>query len=168
MVQQMMPMDIEGSNKVVEGNRKKFKHIGRLKDSGANVAIIFRTVPDEPNHCLVIGPKFLDDTNHNAFMKALESQEGQASFELGTYLNRTVFPDGTNMLAFLHQGNYIKKMLTKNVVVTMGSGNDGEVSLDELNKLIAKERGVKISELAVQDPTPNQTADATKKKTTKK
>ena len=146
MVQQMMPMDIEGSNKVVEGNRKKFKHIGRLKDSGANVAIIFRTVPDEPNHCLVIGPKFLDDTNHNAFMKALESQEGQA----------------------LHQGNYIKKMLTKNVVVTMGSGNDGEVSLDELNKLIAKERGVKVSELAVQDPTPNQTADATKKKTTKK
>ena len=72
------------------------------------------------------------------------------------------------MLAFLHQGNYIKKMPTKNIVVTMGSGNDGEVSLDELNKLIAKERGVKVSELAVQDPTPNQTADATKKKTTKK
>ena len=168
MVQQMMPMDIQGSNKVVEGNRKKFKHIGRLKESGANVAIIFRTVPDEPNHCLVIGPKFLDDNNHNAFMKAIESQEGPASFELGTYLNRTVFPDGTNMLAFLHQGNYIKKMPTKNIVVTMGSGNDGEVSLDELNKLIAKERGVKVSELAVQDPTPNQTADATKKKTTKK
>ena len=51
MVQQMMPMDIQGSNQVVEGNRKKFKHIGRLKESGANVAIIFRTVPDEPNPC---------------------------------------------------------------------------------------------------------------------
>jgi len=168
MVQQMMPMDIEGTRENVAANRKQFKHIGKLKEDGANVAIIFRTVPDEPNNCLVIGPKFLDDTNHNAFMKALESQEGQSSFELGTYLNRTTFPDGTNMLSFLHQGNYIKKINTANVVVTMGSGNDGQVSLDELNKLIAKERGVKVSELAVADPTPKQTANETKKKTTKK
>ena len=168
MVQQMMPMDIEGTRENVSANRKKIKHIGKLKDSGANVAIIFRTVPDESQHCLVIGPKFLDDTNHNAFMKALESQEGQNSFELGTYLNRTTFPDGTNMLAFLHQGNYIKKIPTKNVTVTMGTGNDGEVSLDELNKLIAKERGVKVSELSVEDPTPKQTADDAKKKTAKK
>jgi len=168
MVQQMMPMDVEGTAQTVASNRRQFKHIGKLKDDGANVAIIFRTVPEEPNNCLVIGPKFLDDTSHNAFMKALESTEGQASFELGTYLNRTSFPDGTNMLAFLHQGNYIKKMPTKNIIVTMGSGTDGQVSLDELNKLIAEERGVKVSELAVADPTPNQTADASKKKTAKK
>ncbi len=50
----------------------------------------------------------------------------------------------------------------------MGSGNDGEVALDELNKLIAKERGVKVSELAVADPTPKQTKDAAKKETAKK
>jgi hypothetical protein len=168
MVQPMMPMDVEGTAQTVASNRRQFKHIGKLKDDGANVAIIFRTVPEEPDQCLVIGPKFLDDTNHNAFMKALESTEGQASFELGTYLNRVSFPDGTNMLAFLHQGNYIKKMPTANIIVTMGSGTDGEVSLDELNKLIAKERGVKVSELAVADPTPNQTADASKKKTAKK
>jgi hypothetical protein len=168
MVQQMMPMDVEGTAQTVASNRRQFKHIGKLKDDGANVAIIFRTVPDESDQCLVIGPKFLDDTNHNAFMKALESTEGQASFELGTYLNRVSFPDGTNMLAFLHQGNYIKKMPTKNVVVTMGSGTDGQVSLDELNTLIAEERGVKVSELAVTDPTPKQTADAGKKKTAKK
>jgi len=168
MVQQMMPMDIEGTRENVAANRRQFKHIGKLKESGANVAIIFRTVPTEPEHCLVVGPKFLDDTNHNALMKAIESQEGQSSFELGSYLSRVSFPDGTNMLAFLHQGNYIKKMETKTVMVTMGTGNDGQVSLDELNKLIAKERGVKVSELAVEDPTPKQTADATKKKTTKK
>ena len=168
MVQQMMPMDVEGTAQTVASNRRQFKHIGKLKDDGANVAIIFRTVPEESDQCLVIGPKFLDDTSHNAFMKALESTEGQASFELGTYLNRVSFPDGTNMLAFLHQSNYIKKMPTKNVVITMGSGTDGEVSLDELNELIAKERGVKVEELAVADPTPKQTADASKKKTTKK
>jgi hypothetical protein len=91
MVQQMMPMDVEGTAQTVASNRRQFKHIGKLKDDGANVAIIFRTVPDEPKECLVIGPKFLDDTNHNAFMKALESTEGQASFELGTYLTEFLF-----------------------------------------------------------------------------
>ena len=168
MVQQMMPMDIQANAENVASNRKQWKHIGKLKDSGANVAIIFRTVPEEPNNCLVVGPKFLDDTNHNALMRAIESQEAQQSFELGSYLTRTSFPDGTNMLAFLHQGNFLKKMPTKDIIVTMGTGNDGKVSLDELNKLIAKERDVKVSELSVEDPTPKQTADATKKKTTKK
>ena len=164
----MMPMDIQANAENVASNRKQWKHIGKLKDSGANVAIIFRTVPEEPNNCLVVGPKFLDDTNHNALMRAIESQEAQQSFELGSYLTRTTFPDGTNMLAFLHQGNFLKKMPTKDIIVTMGTGNDGKVSLDELNKLIAKERDVKVSELSVEDPTPKQTADATKKKTTKK
>lgn len=168
MVQQMMPMDIQANAENVASNRKQWKHIGKLKDGGANVAIIFRTVPEEPNNCLVVGPKFLDDTNHNALMRAIESQEAQQSFELGSYLTRTTFPDGTNMLAFLHQGNFLKKMPTKDIIVTMGTGNDGKVSLDELNKLIAKERDVKVSELSVEDPTPKQTADATKKKTTKK
>jgi hypothetical protein len=174
MVQQMMPMDVQGNPGLAD--RKQIKHIGKLKDDGANVAIIFRTVPEEHDQCLVIGPKFLDDTNHNAFMKALESSEGQNSFELGTYLNRVQFPDGTNILAYLHQQNHIKKMPTKNIMVTMGAGTDGQISLDELNKLIAKERGVKVSELSVGDPTPIKTAtaekakqtDAGKKKTVKK
>ena len=167
MVQQMMPMDIEGTAETVASNRKK------IKESGANVAVVFRTIPDSPNNCLVFGPKFLDDTNHNAFMKTLESDEAQNSFELGTVLSRRQFPDGTNMLAYLHTNNFLKKMETDQIIVTMGAGTTGEVNLAELNKLIAKEKGVKVSELAVEDPTPAQTKsvenkDAGKKKTTKK
>ena len=169
MVQQMMPMDIQGTKETIAANRKQIKHIGKLKDSGAKVAIIFRTIPEESTMALVMGPKFLDGTNHDAFMKALESGEGQNSFELGSYLSRVNFPDGTNMLQYLHANNFLKKMPSKEIVVTMGAGNDGEVSLDELNKLIAKERGVKVTELAVQDPTPNQTkTDESKKKSTPK
>ena len=40
MVQQMMPMDVEGTAQTVASNRRQFKHIGKLKDDGANVAII--------------------------------------------------------------------------------------------------------------------------------
>ena len=32
MVQQMMPMDIDGTKQTVQSNRRQFKHIGKLKD----------------------------------------------------------------------------------------------------------------------------------------
>jgi len=162
-----MPMDIQGTSETVESNRKKIKHIGHLKVDNAKVAIIFRTVPDEPENCLVMGPKFLDNTYHDAFMKALESSEGQDAFELGTHLSKSRFPDGVNMLAFLHENNFIKKMSTESVVVTMGVGNEGSVPLNELNEMIAEERGVSLAELASSGDKKTKEAkpDATKKET---
>ena len=164
----MMPLDPAGTDSDIQANKTFLKHIGNLKEDNSNVAIIFRTVPDEPENCLVIGPKFLDNVYHNAFMKALESSEGQDSFELGTYLTRQRFPDGVNMLAFLHENNFIKKMPTKNVKVSFGSNNKEEIGLDELNELIAKERGVKVSELAIVSETPAKTASTPKKTDAKK
>jgi len=164
MVQQMMPMDVQGTAENIAANRKQIKHIGKLKDSNANVAIIFRTVPGEPENALVIGPKFLDNNYHDSFMKALESAEGQNSFELGTHLAKSRFSDGVEMLPFLHQNNFLKKVPTNNVIVTMGAGNDGQVQLDELNKLIAEEKGITVLELSnLEQPK----ADASTKKTTK-
>jgi hypothetical protein len=176
-VQQMMPMDIQGTAETVASNRKQIKHIGKLKDSNANVAIIFRTVPSDHKHALVIGPKFLDNNYHDAFMKALESNEGQNSFELGTHLSKSRFNDGVEMLPYLHQNNLIKKVPTDNVIVTMGAGTQGQVQLDELNKLIAKEKGITLEALSNLDSDEKpavQTTDATTtesdatKKTTKK
>ena len=168
MVQQMMPMDIEGTAETVASNRKQIKHIGKLKESGANVAVVFRTIPDSPTNCLVFGPKFLDDTNHNAFMKTLESDEAQSSFELGTVLSRRQFPDGTNMLAIFHNDNYIKKFSTKDVIVTFGNTPDGRIALNKLNEQIARDMGIKVSELAVKDDTPKAEATKTKKADAKK
>ena len=172
MVQQMMPMDIQGTAETVAANRKQIKHIGKLKDSNANVAIIFRTVPGEPDQALVIGPKFLDNNYHDAFMKALESNEGQNAFELGTHLAKSRFNDGVEILAYLHQNNFIKKVPTNNVIVTMGAGNDGQVGLNDLNELIAKDKGITVLELSNLEAgqpatTKKATTDATKEKTTK-
>ena len=156
-------MDASSADIEAKIARKNFKHIGILKDDGAKVAIIFRTVPGEPNSCLVIGPKFLSDTYHNAFMRALESAEGQASFELGSYLARQKFPDGIDMLALLHNDNYIKAMPTANVIVTYGSGNEGKIALDKLNEMIAKDMGISVAELSVKDNTPKAAAKKNKK-----
>ena len=175
-------MDVEGTAETVASNRRQIKHIGKLKDSNANVAIIFRTVPGEPEQALVIGPKFLDNNYHDTFMKTLESNEGQNAFELGTHLAKSRFNDGVEILAYLHQNNFIKKVPTENVIVTMGSGNDGQVALNELNELIAKEKGITVMELSNLEPgqTPQgqlaevqieqpaePKSDAPKKKTTR-
>jgi len=156
-----MVMDASSADVEAKLARKYFKHIGLLKDDGAKVAILFRTVPEEPENCLVIGPKFLSDVYHNAFMKALESAEGQASFELGTYLARQKFPDGIDMLALLHNDNYIKKMPTEKIMVTYGPGEEGKIGLDKLNEMIAKDMGVTLAELSVKEN--KSTAQATAK-----
>ena len=160
-------MDASSADVEAKLARKNFKHIGILKDDGAKVAIIFRTVPEEPENCLVIGPKFLSDVYHNAFMRALESAEGQASFELGTYLARQKFPDGIDMLALLHNDNYIKKMPTANVIVTYGPGNEGKIGLDKLNQMIADDMGISLTELSVKEDKPKTASKANKKSNAK-
>jgi hypothetical protein len=147
--------------------RTYYKHVGELADeSKAKVVVVYRIVPGEPNNCLVIGTKFLSDMYHNGLMKAVESEGGQSADELGPFLARQTFPDGTNMLAVLHNDNYIKKFKTKDIVMTYGPTAEGRITLNKLNELIAKEKGVKVSDLAVQEE--SQATEAPAKKTTKK
>ncbi len=148
------------------GPKRHFKHIGELVDGGAKVVIVYRTVPGEPDNCLVVGTKFLPDMYHNALMKAVESEGGQQSDELSDYLGRQTFPDGTNMLAMMHNDNYIKKFKTKDIMVTFGNTADGRILLNKLNEMIAKEKGVTVKDLA-NDPEATETKAPTKK-TTKK
>ena len=144
------------------GPKRHYKHIGELADeSKAKVVIMYRTVPDEPNNCLVVGTKFLPDQYHNALMKAVESEGGQDAEEFADFASRQTFPDGTNMLAMLHNDNYIKKFKTNEIMVTYGTGDDGRILLNKLNEMIAKEKGTSVKEMA-SDP------DAQAEKTTKK
>ena len=168
---QAMPMG-PGTGEAGDGQtgpKRHFKHIGELADeSKAKVVIVYRTVPGEPNNCLVVGTKFLPDIYHNALMRAVESDGGQQSQELGEFLGRQTFPDGTNMLAILHNDNYIKKFSTKDVIVTFGNTADGRIALNKLNEQIARDLGIKVSELAVKDDTPKAEAKTTKKADAKK
>ena len=148
------------------GPKRHFKHIGELADeSKAKVVIMYRTVPGEADNCIVVGTKFLPDQYHNALMKAVESEGGQDANEFADFASRQTFPDGTNMLAMLHNDNYMKKFKTKDIMVTYGSTADGRILLNKLNELIAKEKGVSVKDLA-KDPDATETTTATK--TTKK
>ena len=162
---QAMPMgdDTGKAGDGQTGPKRHFKHIGELADeSKAKVVIVYRTVPGESNNCLVVGTKFLPDMYHNALMKAVESESAQQSEELGPYLDRQTFPDGTNMLKMLHNDNYIKKFKTKDIVMTYGPTDEGRITLNKLNEMIAKEKGVKVSDLAVVDDAPKTPATENK------
>jgi len=150
------------------GPKRHFKHIGELADqSKAKVVIMYRTVPGEPDNCLVVGTKFLPDMYHNALMKAVESERGQDADEFADFASRQTFPDGTNMLAMLHNDNYIKKFKTKEIMVTYGNTADGRILLNKLNEMIAKDKGVTVKDLA-KDPEATEVKKAPAKKTTKK
>jgi hypothetical protein len=61
------------------------------------------------------------------------------------------FSDGVEMLSFLHINNHIKKMNTNDVTVVYGPGNDGRISLDQLNEMIAKDMNLSLQELSLRD-----------------
>ena len=163
---QAMPMG-DNTGRAGEGQtgpKRHFKHIGELKDGGAKVVIVYRTVPGEPTNCLVVGTKFLPDVYHDSLMKAVESDTGQAEKEFGVFMSRQTFPDGTNMLAVLHRDNYIKKFATKDIIVTFGNTTEGRIALNQLNEQMARDLGVKVSELAIKDEAPAPAEATTTKK----
>ena len=146
-----MVMYATGTGQVIGEPKKYFKHLGVLLSDNAPVVIIFKMVPKEPNHCLVIGPNFLNLNYKDALMRVLESADGQEAFDLGNILAKRKFPDGVNMLALLHEENYIKKMLAKDIIVTFGPDKDGRISLDKLNQLIADDMKISLEDLSVRE-----------------
>jgi len=163
-----MIMDIPGTGPANEKTRP-LKHLGTLAVDNAPVIILFRTVPKEPNNCLVVGANFLNSTYRDALMRVIESDAGQSAWELGEHIGTQKFPDGMNMLAILHEENYIKKLPTTDIMVTFGSTRDGRIPLNQLNQMLADERGVSIDQLGTKGPS-KPTAKSNKKdakKTTK-
>lgn len=123
------------------------KHVGKMKNNGAPVAIVFRTLPGEPHSCLVVGTQGLGPTHHDALMSLIESPEAQGTFELGSILGVRRFPDNNPMLGWMHTNGKLKKVGTNEVIVT--AAPQQHVQLDELNKLIAEQKGIRVEDLSL-------------------
>ena len=125
------------------------KHVGKMKNNSARVAVAYRTLPGDPNSCLVIGTQGLGDSYHDTLMNVIESDNGQQANELADILSSRRFPDGSNMLGYLHNGGHLVKVKTTQVNMTPDSQT--VISLDELNKIIAEQKGITLEQLAVSD-----------------
>jgi len=110
------------------------KHIGRHGER--KIVVVFNTVPSEDHMALVAYSDSLPSMMHDEVMKVLESPAGQTAKDLAEALHRNIMPDGTNTLTSLHTGGYLKKVQTKQIILTPNAKTT--VRLDELNKILAE------------------------------
>lgn len=124
---------------------KALKHVGKMKNTGAKVLVVFRTLPGESNNSLVLPVAQLPDSYHDSIMALVETEEAQQSFELGEIMFTRMFPDGRPMLRAMQADGRLHKVATDTVIMTPTPTT--EVSLDQLNVLIAEQKNVAIDDL---------------------
>lgn len=125
------------------------KHVGKMKNNGAKIVVAYRTIPGDPYSALVVGTQALMDAYHDSLMSLVESDIGQQADELADVMAVRRFPDGTNMLHYLHTNGFLKKVPTNGVLITPDTKSS--VPLDELNNIIAQQKGIRLEDLAIKD-----------------
>jgi hypothetical protein len=128
------------------------KHVGRLKNNKRKVVVPYRTIPSDPYSCLVVFVDTLSADEHDTLIRTVESAAGQQAYELAEVMNRTFLPDGRNMLAGFHKTGKLQKIATSDVEMIPNSTTS--IGLDNLNRLIAEQRGVSLEDLSIK---PNET-----------
>ena len=124
---------------------KSIKHVGRIKNTGAKVLVVFRTLPGESNMSLVVPTETLPDMYHDAIMELVETDFAQEVFEFGEAVFTKYFPDGRPMLTALQQDNRLMKVSTDGVVMTPTPNS--EINLSDLNTLIAEQKNCAVDDL---------------------
>ena len=116
--------------------------------------------PGDAKHAVVVNTPGLSADEHDSLMKYVESQAGQDAYEFAEMMARATLPDGRNMLAAFHQTGKMMKVAVEEV--EMQPDHQTVMPLDELNQMIAEQKGVTIDELAIKPDVPvNESTEAT-------
>lgn len=135
------------------------KHVARVKTNKRKVIVAYRTIPGEPENCLVVQTENLMAEEHDTLMKLVESGAGQSEDEFANAMARAYLPDGRNMLAGFHKTGKLQKVATN--IIEMTPDNKTVIMLDELNRIIAEQKGVAIEDLAMQGAPATKTTKPT-------
>ncbi len=100
------------------------RHTGVLNNTGKNVVVAFMSLPEDPEHALVIDTDALPDNYNEALRKIVESVDGQSAENLADVLARRMTPDGSNttMLQKLHSAGRLQKVSVDLVTMTPRRG----------------------------------------------
>lgn len=129
------------------------KHAGQLANTGVRVAVVFRKLPNDDTHCLIVETERLPDSYHDYVIQCLNSKEAKETNEFYEVLNRRTFPDGLNCLTALHQRGHLRKEPVANVTMLPLPGQ--AVPLALINATIDK----KVDEYIANQAKPKTTAD---------
>ena len=99
---------------MIEGLKK---HSGQLSNTGVRVAVVFRKLPGDDNHCLIVETERLPDSYHDYLIQCLNSKESIETNDFYEVLNRRTFPDGLNCLTALHQRGHLRKEPISNITM---------------------------------------------------
>lgn len=124
---------------------KPTKHVGKIKNTGNKCLVVFRTLPGESNMALVVETATLPDSYHNAIIDLVDGDQAQDAFEFGEMLFVRPFPDGRPMLRALQADGRLKRVATDNVIMTPTPNS--EISLAQLNMLIAEQKNCSVDDL---------------------
>jgi hypothetical protein len=131
------------------------KHVGRIKKSKNKVVVAYRTIPGDAKSAVVVNTQALSADEHDSLMIQVESQAGQSAYEFAEMMARASLPDGRNMLAAFHTTGKMMKVAVEEV--EMQPDHQTTIPLNELNQMIADQKGVTIDELALQPNVPAKT-----------
>lgn len=126
------------------------KHVGRMVQNKRRIVVAYKTLPDDADHCVVVTTENLEAADHDSLIKLVESPAGQEAEDLATVMARTKLSDGSTMLARFHTTGKMVKVATKDVEMVPNSNTT--ILLSELNEVIAQQKGVSVSDLAVKGP----------------
>jgi hypothetical protein len=121
------------------------KHIGRTKNTGVKLLVVFRTLPGESNMALVLPVANLSDSYHDSIMTLVETEQAQDAFEFGEIMFTRTFPDGRPMLQALQADGRLQKVPTDTVIMTPTTQD--QVELSQLNILIAEQKNCAVDDL---------------------
>ncbi len=124
---------------------KSLKHIAKMRNTGARVLVVFRTLPGESNQALVLPVAQLPDSYHDSIMAVVETDEAQQTFEFGEIMFTRMFPDGRPMLRAMQADGRLAKVPTDSVLMTPTPQT--EIPLSQLNILIAEQKNCTVDDL---------------------
>jgi len=126
------------------------KHVGRMVQNQRRIVVAYKTLPSEPDSCVVVTTENLEAADHDTLIKLVESPAGQQAEDLATVMARTKLSDGSTMLARFHKTGKMVKVKTSDVEMVPNSNS--AILLSDLNEVIAQQKGVSVADLAMKGP----------------
>jgi len=97
------------------------RHKGYIQNTGTRCAVVFRELPGDPDHCLILESDSLPEVYRDEVAKVV-SKEGQRTKDLYEALN---------MLSALHNHGLLRRKSTNEIVMQVT--NSDTIRLDKLN-----------------------------------
>lgn len=93
------------------------KHVGQVVGTGKKCVVVFRSIPNDTNSCLVIQTEDIPSLYHDDLINAVESDSAQDDMDFYKYAQRTQFHDGRNMLEGSHLSGWLMKFPTNEIMM---------------------------------------------------